>query len=110
MRFWEKIQPTESCWLWTGHKNENGYGVIDTGRHSTNRHVVKATRVMLSLLGVDITGRGVLHHCDNPACVNPFHLYLGDQHRNSLDMVKRGRRIYKLTAEDVLELRHASKL
>jgi hypothetical protein len=36
-------------------------------------------------------GRWVLHHCDNPPCINPAHLYLGGPADNVRDRVARNR-------------------
>jgi len=59
----------------------------------------------------------VCHHCDNPPCVNPSHLYVGTKQQNHDDMVRRGHQARgqklpqtKLTDEQVREIRtlHAS--
>jgi len=42
----------------------------------------------------------ILHHCDNRACQNPAHLFLGTQTDNVADMVAKGRRRVAL-GEDV---------
>jgi hypothetical protein len=39
-------------------------------------------------------GKMICHHCDNPACVNPEHLYLGDGKSNKQDCIRRGRAVW----------------
>lgn len=53
--------------------------------------VTRAHRVAIALRRSIPKGMMVLHHCDNPACVNVRHLYLGTQADNMRDMVVRGR-------------------
>src|SRR4026208_1191601 len=71
--FWSKVQKTDSCWLWTGLKNHNGYGVFGGRQHRTTTH-----RKMWAMTnGLIPDGLFVCHRCDTPACVNPDHLFLG---------------------------------
>lgn len=62
-------------------------------------------------------GKMICHHCDNPPCVNPSHLYLGTGFENNRDTVRRGRARRatgescswsKLTGEQVLEIKSSS--
>lgn len=76
------------CWNWNGGRHSFGYGKVFIKGQEYNTH-----RLMYSLAfpDVDITGLNVCHHCDNPPCINPMHLYAGTQSENIQDCVKRGR-------------------
>lgn len=94
-QFWAKVSvgSRSECWIWTGVK-ANGYGSFFMPRKSAG--VIRSVRahrfswelacnhpVPDSLL--------VLHHCDNPPCVNPLHLFLGTSKDNAQDRDKKGR-------------------
>lgn len=107
-RFWAKVDRTGECWVWTGARNQNGYGTFRFARSMRLAHRV----AFLLTRGVIPDGLWVLHHCDNPPCVNPAHLYLGTVQDNVRDMVARGRQATglrnanaRLTPDLVLEAR-----
>jgi hypothetical protein len=88
--FWNKIdqQGPADCWEWKGAKDTWGYGVFWTGfRH------VQATRVLWFIVNdyLPDSDEFVCHHCDNPACCNPTHLYIASHRDNMRDMVRKGR-------------------
>lgn len=88
VRFWSKVCKTDYCWLWTAGKNKQGYGSIS----NESGIQVAAPRVSWALHYGEISvGLSVLHKCDNPACVNPEHLFLGTQKDNNIDCYKKGR-------------------
>lgn len=98
------------CWEWTAHRNQNGYG-----RFRINSIRWSAHRLAWFLVhGAIPEGIEVLHKCDNRACCNPAHLFLGTQKDNMDDMILKGRKaiIYgskhanaKLNEDDILKIK-----
>lgn len=89
-RFWSKVQKSEDpegCWLWTGALNEKGYGFFKVEPKQLKAHRFAYEQ----FVGPIPEGLQVNHHCDNPACVRPDHLYVGTQQENRQDAVRRGR-------------------
>lgn len=105
--------PFCDCWLWVGATQTNGYGQIYDGARVQLAHRVSYEMHKGNIGEADC----VLHECDNPACVNPDHLWLGNQDANMKDMAKKGRSnrrwkirgtdvvFSKLCATDVIEIR-----
>jgi hypothetical protein len=88
-RFWAKAQdqPGEDCWEWQASKDPKGYGHITINSKTVSAHrLAYATR-----RGSVPEGIFVLHACDNPGCVNPSHLFLGDGFDNQADKTNKGR-------------------
>jgi hypothetical protein len=77
----------DDCWPWRGTVGANGYGNIRVDGHRVSAHRM-AYEV---LVGEVPDGILVLHHCDNPACCNPRHLFLGTAKDNTQDMIAKGR-------------------
>ncbi len=86
-RFWSRVRKSDGCWEWTGLVNESGYGRIYVyGR------VDRAHRLSYRIhLGPIPKGMFVCHHCDNPPCCNPSHLFLGTHMDNMRDATAKRR-------------------
>jgi len=69
-RFWEKVDATGDCWLWTGHLNSGGYGQFRTGRPGERRRTVLAHRwAWAALIGPIPEGFEPDHQCRQRPCV-----------------------------------------
>lgn len=92
-RFWLKVNKNGPvpphrpelgpCWLWTGARDRGGYGQFSGRAHRWSWLIHHGYRPGHGLF--------VCHHCDNPPCVRPDHLFLGTASDNARDMVAKGR-------------------
>jgi hypothetical protein len=85
--------PSPGCWRWTRGKTAFGYGIFHVRVRGTWKKVGAHRFSYEHFIGPVPKGPQVCHHCDNPACVNPAHLYVGTQKQNVRDCVARGRNV-----------------
>lgn len=117
-RFFSKVnvKPSmEECWEWTSLSvhGEMGYGSFSIAHRKVSAHRFSYEYFH----GAIPEGLVIRHRCDNPACVNPWHLETGTHHDNVLDRVLRFRGSRgvangraKLTAEQVIEIYYDRRL
>lgn len=76
------------CWEWICNRNKKNYGTLKLFRKWYTAH-----RVMFQIYNpfINIDSLLICHHCDNPPCINPEHLYAGTNYDNVQDMVLRNR-------------------
>lgn len=118
-------RPEDGCWVWTGSRHDKGYGQLRT-KHEGKSVLERAHRLAWEFeYGAIPQGVIVMHHCDNPPCVRPSHLFVGTHADNMADKIAKGRawrhphrdlrhhvqrgeasgRAAKLTSEQVREIR-----
>jgi hypothetical protein len=109
-RWCEKVdmKGPDDCWEWLGYKNWGGYGWIKNNKKNIRAH--RFSYAQYKNNGQPIPNNlCVCHHCDNPSCVNPNHLFLGTQKDNMLDRDRKGRgvktKLKKHTDDEVIKIR-----
>lgn len=115
-KFEEKVIRKEGCWDWKGCAHKSGYLPFNGMDNKWDM----AHRISYFIHYGEIPSNlWVLHHCDNPRCTNPKHLYLGTPKKNSEDREKRERRplrkgeashLARLTEEKVRKIKKMLQL
>lgn len=112
--FERRINKTDTCWLWTGTRNEYGYGIFLLPREKQ----IRAHRYAYEFFtGKKIPqGMVIMHSCDNPPCVNPEHLRVATKGENNNDTAQKNRHNYgtdhwngRLTQKDIDAVRSSKE-
>jgi len=112
-RFFDKVLDilnNGDCWLWTGHKNSQGYGNFRMNGRLEKAH--RASYMIHNDFRPIPNGMAVCHSCDVPSCVNPAHLFLGTAKDNMQDSLSKSRFIStaRVAAQTRGEDRYNAKL
>ncbi len=106
-RFWRKaVVDRNGCWVWTAAHRTSGYGIFNV-----NGKIRTASRLAYEIVFGPVADPEtyVCHHCDNPPCIRPDHLFLGSNSDNQRDASRKGRKPHgeqhpraRLSEQDVL--------
>lgn len=81
------VKEDNGCWVWVKGRFSKGYGAVVIGNKTMGTHRL----AYLLFKGPLKKGKNVCHHCDNPPCCNPDHLFLGTHADNQRDKCNKGR-------------------
>ena len=82
-RFLSKlIKQPNGCWEYVGAKDADGYGMFWFQGKTKGAHQFSARALANQTINA---GDQVCHHCDNPSCCNPEHLFIGSSQDNTRD-------------------------
>jgi hypothetical protein len=108
IRFWNKVDISGDCWIWTAAKSSKGYGRFKLNGKLQSPHVL-SYRMHNEFYDNTLQ---VCHKCDNPSCINPDHLFLGTRSDNMIDCASKNRisQLPSWVLEKKGENKHISKL
>ena len=88
-RVLNKINKTDTCWLWLGKPDAKGYGRLNVNDNESGYAHRIAYELWIGPIPKDKPF--ICHHCDTPLCINPSHLFAGTAKDNNQDCARKKR-------------------